>query len=150
MLIDVTDITSEGATIVGEEPAAILAVDDDIQFATTGPVAYDLRLSVYGEELLAQGRLSTSVTFRCARCGKLFDRKVVDQGFLCERDLSEEDETVDLTPDIREAILLDFPAYPVCREDCRGLCSNCGKDLSEGPCNCDKPADDRWGVLDNL
>jgi hypothetical protein len=39
------------------------------------------------------------------------------------------------------------PRWVVCREDCRGLCPRCGKDLNAGACGCPAPVDPRWGGL---
>jgi uncharacterized protein len=46
--------------------------------------------------------------------------------------------TIDLGPDIREEIILDYPVKPLCKPDCKGLCPTCGKNLNEGQCNCNK------------
>lgn len=55
---------------------------------------------------------------------------------------------IDLTPAMREQILLSIPPSPVCREDCKGLCAICGKDLNEGACDCDRTVvDPRWEAL---
>ena len=43
---------------------------------------------------------------------------------------------VELAPMLREHIILAAPMQPICREECAGLCSQCGKDLNEGPCQC--------------
>ena len=43
---------------------------------------------------------------------------------------------LDVTPDIRQEILLEYPMKPLCKEDCRGLCSRCGANLNEGACGC--------------
>lgn len=43
---------------------------------------------------------------------------------------------VDLRPALREQWLLEAPALPLCRPDCRGLCPTCGADLNAGPCGC--------------
>jgi uncharacterized protein len=60
-------------------------------------------------------------------------------------------ERVDLELVAREAILLDLPLAPLCREDCLGLCPTCGSDLNEGACECvSTPADPRWAALDAL
>ena len=60
-------------------------------------------------------------------------------------------ELLDLQPLVRDALLLELPMAPLCRDDCRGLCPVCGADLNEGPCACDRaPADGRWAVLDVL
>ena len=43
---------------------------------------------------------------------------------------------VDLRPALREELALAVNAFPLCREDCRGLCPRCGADLNRGPCQC--------------
>jgi uncharacterized protein len=60
------------------------------------------------------------------------------------------DNTVDLGPLVRDAIVLDLPAAPLCRPDCQGLCMHCGADLNEGACSCVAPPDPRWANLDVL
>ena len=42
--------------------------------------------------------------------------------------------------ELREAVMLDLPAQPLCSEQCQGLCPQCGKNLNEGACDCDKSA----------
>lgn len=60
-------------------------------------------------------------------------------------------EQLDLTPMVRDAVLLDLPLAPLCRPDCAGLCPTCGADLAEGECGCAGTAvDPRWGALDVL
>lgn len=60
-------------------------------------------------------------------------------------------EMLDLRPLLRDAILLDLPIAPLCREDCQGLCPSCGSDLNDGSCGCQPaPPDPRWAVLDVL
>ncbi len=54
---------------------------------------------------------------------------------------------IDLRPAVREELLLAVPRWVVCREDCRGLCPRCGKDLNAGACGCPAPVDARWGGL---
>ncbi|MDE3205128.1 MAG: DUF177 domain-containing protein [Acidobacteriota bacterium] len=60
-------------------------------------------------------------------------------------------EMLDLRPLVRDAILLELPIAPLCREGCAGLCPTCGADLNDGPCTC-PPAggDPRWAGLDVL
>ena len=59
-------------------------------------------------------------------------------------------ESVDLTEDIRESIILAFPHYPVCKPECKGLCPQCGENLNRQTCSCQPPADDRWAGLEGL
>lgn len=60
------------------------------------------------------------------------------------------DETVDLGPMARDVVVLELPMAPLCREDCAGLCPQCGADRNEGPCGCIAPRDPRWANLDVL
>jgi uncharacterized protein len=50
--------------------------------------------------------------------------------------LIDEQHILDLTEAIRQYELLALPMKPLCRKDCAGLCSTCGYDLNQGPCNC--------------
>jgi uncharacterized protein len=60
-------------------------------------------------------------------------------------------KTVELDPLVREQLLLALPRYPVCREECRGLCSVCGQNLNERDCGCDRRVPDpRWAALEKL
>jgi uncharacterized protein len=61
--------------------------------------------------------------------------------------LDERSSQIDLSPVVREQWMLNVPAYAVCREECKGICPTCGKDLNEGPCNCAESRDVRWDAL---
>lgn len=71
---------------------------------------------------------------------------------------SDDDETypfsgelLDLAPLVRDAILLELPIAPLCRDECAGLCPTCGAVLDDGPCGCPPAAGDpRWAALDAL
>jgi uncharacterized protein len=60
------------------------------------------------------------------------------------------DDTIDLAPLVRDAIVLELPMAPLCREDCAGLCPQCGANRNEGGCGCVAPRDPRWANLDVL
>ncbi len=51
---------------------------------------------------------------------------------------------------LREQLLLAVPMKTVCREDCKGLCPQCGKNLNLGACSCRRPQDPRWEALKGL
>ncbi|MDP8296580.1 MAG: DUF177 domain-containing protein [Candidatus Orphnella occulta] len=46
------------------------------------------------------------------------------------------EHTIELNGDIKDTIMLDQPIRQLCRVDCKGICTCCGKDLNDGPCNC--------------
>ncbi len=103
----------------------------------------------------------------CARClaevsGTFtmpFERTVVTEGTLTEEQLEDnvdeyvvvEDGILDIDDAVREALILSFPLRLLCREDCPGLCPQCGKPLADGPCGCQKKEiDPRWAILKTL
>ena len=52
---------------------------------------------------------------------------------------------------VREALLLEAPSTPLCREACAGICPTCGADRNLAACTCDnRQTDDRWAALDAL
>ncbi|MBA3818724.1 MAG: DUF177 domain-containing protein [Deltaproteobacteria bacterium] len=59
-------------------------------------------------------------------------------------------EVVDLEPLFREQFVLAIPYAPLCREDCKGLCPQCGIDRNSGTCSCEAPIDPRLAVLKGL
>jgi uncharacterized protein len=96
----------------------------------------------------------------CRRC--LTDTKVRVQDeshvIFAEKDSEEADDPdvyvldpratqLNLAPAVREQWLLNVPAFAVCREDCKGFCPTCGKNLNDGPCGCAKKTDSRWDAL---
>lgn len=62
-----------------------------------------------------------------------------------------EGEGLELEDVLREQILLSLPMQRICKEDCRGICPNCGQNRNLVTCGCQlKPVDDRWAALRNL
>lgn len=59
-------------------------------------------------------------------------------------------EKIDLEPVFREQFVLAVPFAPLCREDCKGLCPQCGIDRNTGTCSCEKPIDPRLAALKGL
>ena len=58
--------------------------------------------------------------------------------------------TLDLEEAVRQFWATALPMQPLCRPDCRGLCSRCGRDLNQGACSCPPEEDTRWGALRQL
>ena len=63
---------------------------------------------------------------------------------------TDDDAEIDLTDQIRGALVVEVPISVHCREDCKGLCSTCGADLNDSPCGCSPQADDRWSGLGSI
>lgn len=149
MEIYIKRIGVDGESFHGEEPCAIMELqEEDVQFLD--PVRYDLHAQVQQNALLVTGRLSTPVHLRCSRCLKIFVQQLVVERFVFHTELAGQD-VVDLTPQIREDIMLELPQRALCDGSCKGLCPQCGTDLNEATCTC-RPAvsSSHWQVLDNL
>jgi uncharacterized protein len=124
------------------------------------PVRVRGRLSRTGtDQFFWQGALATRVTERCRRCLKVVSVPVTAQVGALYTEAADEDPSsyplpsggeLDLGEMVREELLLAVPAYVVCRDDCRGLCPNCGTDLNEEDCSCEPEPDPRWAVLQTL
>lgn len=91
------------------------------------PVEYDLEVARMEEDVLVQGTIRGSLDCECARCLKPFRHPIdldpwqVDLPLTGEERVPVDNDSVDLTPLIREDILLAFPQHPLCTNDCRGL-----------------------------
>ena len=142
-----------------------LAADDDIwQEGDPKPdtaVTVTGRLSRTGTgQVYWHGRIAGDVTSECRRCLMEAHAHVEDESHIiyAEPDETTDDDPdiypldpgareLDLRPAIREEWLLAQPRYVLCREDCKGLCPRCGKDLNDGPCDCPPQTDARWDSL---
>lgn len=101
------------------------------------------------------------VVFECDRCSKSMTRGLSYHfEHILVLSLSDEssDEYIEV-PDynlevealLRDDIFLEFPAKLLCKDDCKGLCQRCGKNLNDGECDCDKDeVDPRLAVLKAL
>ena len=58
-----------------------------------------------------------------------------------EFDVLPDDHVIDILPLIKAALIVDAPDQPLCKDDCAGLCPQCGANLNEGDCGCDDPID---------
>lgn len=151
LLIETGRLRLKKEKISGKEPCAILEIDLGELTRPQGCLAYDLTVQKISGELLVQGRLALNFVSRCARCGDQFDRKISVPDFCRNFILKAPNELINLTPDVREDILLALPMVALCSAACRGLCAGCGVNLNRAPCRCQRPAKiNAWKALDGL
>ncbi len=113
--------------------------------------------------LQMSGSISTCIHGICDRCASPFDREVsfpLDGVVLVTEMANEENEdewvfplegdSADLDDIVRTVFVLNLDSKLLCREDCKGLCCRCGKNLNEGPCGCQKEVDPRLAALKQL
>ena len=112
--------------------------------------------------LMMEGQVRTTIHGICDRCAGSFDREVtfpIDVVLVTELANEEnEDEWVfplegdsaDLDDIVRTVFVLNLDSKLLCKEDCKGICQRCGKNLNDGPCNCQKELDPRFAALKQL
>ena len=131
-------------------------------------VELDLRLEAVMEGVLVTGTASAALEGECARCLEpITDTVEVDLQELFVYDDPDHDDTsggdedddvsqlegdlLDLEPLLRDAVVLALPYQPLCRDDCPGLCAECGARLADDPEHRhDAPIDPRWAALGNV
>ena len=129
------------------------------EIASKEPVK--LRLQNIGDrKLYMEGDTKLSLYIPCDRC-LAESRRAYDRAFVhgLARTLFDEenddyivveDGILDLDGLVMEDITLEMPMQMLCKEDCKGLCPQCGADLNKGDCGCKKPGDPRFDVLNDL
>jgi uncharacterized protein len=156
---DIRSLDDQAATVSGALDAADPAwLDDDMRPETA--VLATGRLSGAGPgRYYWSGAIAGTATVPCRRC--LVDTTVhvaenVHVLFAEAGDEIEDPEvyplerharSIDLRPAVREQWLLAVPRFPVCSDDCKGLCPTCGAELNAGPCSCSTVVDVRWAAL---
>jgi uncharacterized protein len=151
LIVDVARLDEDGERYTGELSLEALDLGASEVFSFAGGLAYDFFIQALGTELLVRGTLKLPLNCVCVRCGADFKDVAQDLNFITSIEISETTDFLDLTDEVREAIILALPGYPVCRETCKGLCMTCGKDLNKGKCTCREAGNDRrWAALEGL
>lgn len=157
MKIDLRELDRPAGTITGEEAVQI---DDPLAGEVTVPCRIELDFRQTSGTFHFQGRVEGTFSAECHRCldpvkvavngdfelmvrhgehgGETADDLVV---------LSLNQHDVDLSPLIRETVIVNEPMIIACSESCRGLCPVCGVNWNRETCNCGEASDPRWDGL---
>lgn len=153
MLLDLSQMRGERDRL--QRTYAPSAFEPDDEYAIVQPVTLALDVHKKNREVTLIGHVSTVVELQCSRCVERFTLPV-DASFdlfylphsentgegeveIEEDDLETafyRDDVIDLGQLIREQFYLVLPMKPLCRDDCRGLCPQCGANLNQGSCGC--------------
>ncbi|MBI5741406.1 MAG: DUF177 domain-containing protein [Nitrospirae bacterium] len=155
MKIHVPDIPEEGLLHEADLPVII----NDHAVPDIAHVI--LNITRFGRRVLIEGAVKIMVTAKCSRCLKdaslpmdlTFREEYLpagETGKVKEQELTNgeldigfyKNDELNVTELVREQVLLAAPMKPLCKDECRGLCAFCGKDLNEGPCGCRKEETD--------
>jgi uncharacterized protein len=168
--VSLDEIPEEGLEIkISESPAFFHFEVKDVSWQ--GPVEWTGELQRFGRDVICRGTARAGVVQPCSRCLRDVDIDLEAETtftFVPKSAQDVEGEEVEVEsqdPDfyvyqegrltlrdpVRDSLIMTIPLQPVCREDCKGLCSTCGADLNEGACDCAQEAfDPRWEALTQL
>jgi uncharacterized metal-binding protein YceD (DUF177 family) len=155
--VNLRHLEDDELRLEGELPVAELELDlkDDMCQAAK-PLSYNIQVQEIEKELLVQGELILPLQCECVRCLKKFEYMLEIAHWTRLLPLEGEEKTpidndcVDLTPYLREDILLEFPQHPLCETDCRGLPVKEGKAKKATKTGDSIQEPSAWSELDKL
>jgi uncharacterized protein len=159
---------SKGAFAHVYQPDDLNPIDERIRL--TEPAAVTGKIRLAGNEVFVNGQIDTRAQVECDRCLQPVELPVnadfaldymsgsdyesSQAAELTEAELSVsvfDGKAIDVDEIVKEQILLAVPTRMLCREDCKGICPECGIDRNTGDCTCvTNDIDPRWAALKNL
>lgn len=134
MKIKLNEIPKEGLNVEWTYDANSLDLArDDLKFIS--PLVISAFITNEKDDVYAHIATKGKLEIICARCLSPYEmdfKREFDFGFNVRGKTS-----LDLTDDIRQEIILEYPIKPLCKPDCKGLCQTCGKNLNDGNCSCE-------------
>ncbi len=134
MKILVNQVPFEGILLEEEiDPGELDLETELIKFGS--PIRLKARAWRITNALSVDLNIKAKLHAACSRCLKEFDwdwNKDVQLNYPLDNSIT----FIDLNPEIREEVILDYPIKPLCDLNCKGLCKKCGNNKNEGGCNC--------------
>jgi DUF177 domain-containing protein len=161
MIIKIANLSEGVHTLSFDEKISEIGISEPF----FGNCKVDVKLSKSRSQIVLDAALSLGANYQCDRCGQDYKASVQNSYkmvYLFGQEPEENDEfnliylpidadKINIVSDVRDYALLAVPMKKLCKEDCKGLCPKCGKDLNEGECNCVKEEmDPRWEPLAKL
>ena len=163
MKVQVSHLQDGHHTLELSEPVDTYDLEKIARFI--GKINAVIELDKRSSDYYASVRMDANAEFECNRCLESFEKSLQEKIRLVftsdEKLLGSDDDDIrqiasnqfelDFTDDIRDALSLSIPSKLLCTEECKGLCSRCGKNLNEGDCDCENDEiDPRWEALSKL
>ena len=155
-------IDSPGASVPFSTSVDLSDLCYGVSYPVTEPVRAEGIVRNTAGVLMMSGSIETTIHGICDRCAANFDREIhfpIEVVLVTELANEEnEDEWVfplegdsaDLDDIVRTVFVLNLDSKLLCKEDCKGMCCRCGKNLNDGPCSCQKELDPRFAALKQL
>jgi uncharacterized protein len=157
LTINIRHLEEKDLRVKGKLPAAELQLDYEDELARARlPLHYELAAHQAGHDVIVRGRLEMALDCECARCLKPFRLRLKIADWLLHLPLEGpekpalKDDLLDLTPYLREAILLEFPQHPLCDRDCAGLPQRADANRQQEDGSGRTPETSAWAELNKL
>ncbi len=134
MKIDINQIPPEGLILKEDINVAALDLETEV-VKFLGPLSIKADILKISNAVEVALNLKGIICLSCGRCLGDFDINL-DKDLKWYYPVEKSQKIIDLSDDIRQEIMLDYPVKPLCRADCQGLCLKCGHNLNESKCNC--------------
>jgi uncharacterized protein len=156
LVVNLRHLEEHDVILRGELPVDELDLDTrDEMIGVTQPLRHELEVQLLDRSLLIRGSLRLTLECQCVRCLKPFERELELNPWMRHLPLEGEEQVpvvndcADLTPYVREDMLLELPRHPLCKPDCRGLKKiKTGKAKKTG--GKDELIPSAWAELDKL
>jgi DUF177 domain-containing protein len=157
LLVNLRHLEKKSLFLRGELTVQELELENiDEVIHPSEPLQYDLEVQKVENAILVQGSLKMSLQCDCVRCLESFPYQLAHPHWMCHLPLEGEErvvvtsDCVDLTPYIREDILLEFPQRPLCKPECSGLIGLLHDNVNPGGQHESEKTLSAWDVLDKL
>lgn len=163
MYIDILEFVQNANELIFQKSGSCQIKKFDSQIDLLADPKFDLMISKVDRELILNLDIDYRYACPCDRCltrvendqSFSYSAKIFNSSDFKEEDLSEDEDLVlvdsyklDICNLIRELVILSIPTKNLCKENCQGICPECGKNLNEGACNCNtENIDPRFSVL---
>ena len=161
MIIKIANLSDGVHTLSFDERIDEIGVSDPFY----GNCKVDVKLAKSHSQIVLDADINLHANYQCDRCGQDYSTKIKNSYkivYLFGNEPGNDDsfnlvylpvdaDKIDIANDVRDYAVLAIPMKKLCKEDCKGLCPRCGKDLNEGDCNCiGNETDPRWDPLEKL
>jgi len=134
MKIDLNKIPTEGLELAETHQAADLDLESS-EVKYISPLEIVAQVSKYGNTANVKTQVKAVLSLRCSCCLEEFNREI-NNNYKFNYSIENGSKFADVSEDVRQEIILGYSVKNLCKEDCKGLCPNCGKNLNKGKCNC--------------
>ncbi|TDP90683.1 uncharacterized protein C7957_11955 [Halanaerobium saccharolyticum] len=139
MYINLSDLKEIG----GSKQVSLELEFHDLEFANREieieePIKLDLEIFNTSDSFVVNGKLQAELILSCSRCLQKYSSPVeLDISEDVLKSEMEDEEELYLDEIVVDNIILSLPMKPLCSEDCKGICPECGQNLNEEECDCE-------------